>query len=133
MLPKITSGRRPDTHLDSAGCRVPGEAPGRHTQPAEGKAARGTLQGRHEDEVRIDGLHRRSNSAIWHAKKPGVSTSTVALAAPAAPSAVYPSAMVAPAAYSQQAALQLPGVSPAPAIAYGVPTSAPAITYYPCV
>ena len=78
-------------------------------------------------------LHRRSNSAIWHAKKPGVSTSTVALAAPAAPSAVYPSAMVAPAAYSQQAALQLPGVSPAPAIAYGVPTSAPAITYYPCV
>ena len=78
-------------------------------------------------------LHRRSNSAIWHAKKPGVSTSTVALAAPAAPSAVYPSAMVAPAAYSQQAALQLVGVSPARAIAYGVPTSAPAITYYPYV
>ena len=78
-------------------------------------------------------LHRRSNSAIWHAKKPGVSTISVALAFPAAPSAVYPSAMVAPAAYSQQAALQLVGVSPAPAIAYGVPTSAPAITYYPYV
>eukprot|EP00964_Phaeocystis_antarctica_P040679 scaffold23265_cov59-Phaeocystis_antarctica.AAC.3 len=78
-------------------------------------------------------LHRRSNSAIWHAKKPGVSTIKVALAAPAAPSAVYPSAMVAPAAYSQQAALQLVGVSPARAIAYGVPTSAPAITYCPYV
>ena len=78
-------------------------------------------------------LHRRSNSAIWHAKKPGVSTISVALAFPAAPSAVYPSAMVAPAAYSQQAALQLVGVSPARAIAYGVPTSAPAITYYPYV
>ena len=76
-------------------------------------------------------LHRRSASAIWHEKKPGVSTNAVALAGPATPSAaLYPSAMVAPAAYSQQA-LQLAGVSPAPAIAYGVPTSAPAIAYYP--
>ena len=79
------------------------------------------------------GRGRRSASAIWHEKKPGVSTSAVALAGPATPSAaLYPSAMVAPAAYSQQA-LQLAGVSPAPAIAYGVPTSAPAITYYPYV
>ena len=77
-------------------------------------------------------LHRRSASAIWHEQKPGVSTSAVALAGPAASSAaLYPSAMVAPAAYSQQAALQLAGVSPAPAIAYGVPTAAPAIAYYP--
>ena len=82
-------------------------------------------------EVSHGGLNRPSASAIRHAGTPGASYNAQARANS---TVLSRAALPSPAAYSQQAALQLasdPPVCPAPAIAYRVPTSTPAVASYP--
>ena len=82
-------------------------------------------------EVSRGGLNRPSASAIRHAGTAGASYNAQARANS---TVLSRAAIPSPAAYSQQAALQLasdPKVCPAPAIAYRVPTSTPAVAYCP--
>ena len=84
-----------------------------------------------EDEVSRGGLNRPSASAIRPAGTRGASYNAQARANS---TVLSRAAIPSPAAYSQQAALQLasdPPVCPAPVIAYRVPTSTPAVAYYP--